>query len=88
MTQNSDYFGNNIQGSPITNAATADECQYACYMRTNCRAYTFTITGYCYFKSAATNLVANAGFVTGAKTTGEHPHLHTKNLVCTGQKIS
>ena len=56
-------------------------------MRTNCRAYTYTTTGYCYFKSAATNLVANAGFVTGAKTTGEQLHLHRKNLPSTEHLI-
>ena len=75
MNQNADHFGNSLPGTPITNPIDADECQYACYTRDECRAYTYTTTKYCYLKSAAGPLAASQGFVTGAKLTGEPRYL-------------
>ncbi len=67
---NADYAGNDLAGSPITTAGSPDECQYGCYSRTDCLAFTF-FNGLCYYKSAAANLVAKTGYVTGAKLSRE-----------------
>ena len=37
VIQNNDYFGNSLPGTPITNPISADECQYACWIRDDCR---------------------------------------------------
>ncbi len=70
VTQNAYYTGTNLAGTPLTTAHSMDECQYACYTRTDCAAYSYS--GECFLMSAVTGLTPSTAYNTGAKNIGEH----------------
>ena len=49
--------------------SSVDDCQYACYMRTDCLAFSYS--GLCFLMSAAVGLTASNAYTTGAKNIGE-----------------